>query len=214
MVGINYGTILSYTSDVYLSTFPDGTGAWNEVNEYDPTLLNPHETELLIPVKLEFHYPLCKNLFFMAEAGGKIKGIFQRLLYKDGDIGTYTTITSLPYTSGGGKYYEDSGERNMGKISCDLLLGLGLYYKFPYGDLLRFSAGVNISFNNTIEGYYRYYLTGSYGTFAVKDDYIYTQLSYIHTLNFKKAKKYVKSQGFSFSSKKERRIKIFDLLNE
>ena len=78
------------------------------------------------------------------------------------------------------------GNRNMGKISCDLLLGLGLYYKLSYGDLVRFSTGVNISFNNIIEGYYKYYLTESYGTFAVRNDFIYTQLFYIHTLNYKK----------------------------
>jgi hypothetical protein len=104
----------------------------------------------------------------------------------------------------------------MGKISCNLLLGIGLYYKLPYGDLLRFTTGINISFSPIVEGYYRYYkyhLTDSYGTFSVKNDFIYTQLSYIHTFNFLKAKKYVKKQEYSFSSKKEQRKKTIDLLN-
>lgn len=214
VAGINYGTTVSYKGDVFLSTIPLGNGEWDEVNEYDPSVLNPHETELIIPLKLEFHYPMYKNLFFMAETGVKIKGVFERLRFKDGDIGSYETYFYLGYSSGlNTPYYGDWGERNMGKISCDLLLGLGLYYKLPYGDLVRFSTGVNISFNNIIEGYYKYYLTESYGTFAVKNDFIYTQLSYIHTLNYKKAKRYLKSQGSNFSAKRERRKAIINLLN-
>ena len=219
--GINYGTVLSYKSNIYMSTIPDYKGEWEEVNAYDSRFFDLNFKEILFPVKLEFHYPLRKDLFFMAEAGVKIKGLFQRLAYGRDGIGTYITghdfIIDPPYTSGDRpeeiNYYEDWGIRNMGKISCNLLLGLGLYYKLPYGDLLRFSAGVNISFNNIIEGYYQYFLTESVGTFAVKNDFIYTQLSYIHTLNFQKAKKYVKKQDFPFSSKKERRKKIFDLLD-
>ena len=225
-LGINYGKAFSYNSADYLSTVPDGKGGWKEINAYDSfhsdiPFLDTHENELMFPVKLEFHYPLHKNLFFTAETGVKIKGIFQRLAYGKNEIGRYnggsSFINEPQYTSNNKPeqimYYDQQGIRNMGKISCNLLLGLGLYYKLPYGDLLRFSAGVNISFNNIIEGYYQYFLTESYGTFAVKNDFIYTQLSYIHTLNFQKAKKHVKKQDFSFSSKKERRKKIFDLLD-
>jgi hypothetical protein len=74
---------------------------------------------------------------------------------------------------------------------------VGLYYKLRYGDLLRFTAGVNLSFKNIVEGRYIYYLSDSFGTFAVKNDFIYTQISYIHTLNWQKAKKYLKKQELS-----------------
>ncbi len=50
--------------------------------------------------------------------------------------------------------------------------------------------------------------------FSVKNDFIYTQLSYIHTLNFQKAKRFLKRKEVSFSSKKERRKRILDLLND
>jgi hypothetical protein len=40
-----------------------------------------------------------------------------------------------------------------------------------------------------------------------------TMLSYIHTFNWEKTKRYIKKQEYSFSSKKERRKKIIDLLN-
>jgi hypothetical protein len=89
---------------------------------------------------------------------------------------------------------------------------MGLYYKLRYGDLLRFNAGVNLSFKNVIEGEYLYTYLQGIGTFSAKNDFIYTQFSYIHTLNFQKAKKYVKRQGASFSSNKERRGKIIELL--
>ena len=218
-LGINCGTILSYNYDVYLSTIPNYDGTWKEVNRYDaPTPgAEMFDNEILFPIKLEFHYPLCKDFFFTAEAGVKIKGIF---IYEKGEIMSYGSGLSftrcLPDTPGEHEvidYYQDQGVRNIDKINCDLLLGIGLYYKLPYGDLLRFTTGVNLSFNNIIEGYYQYLLTDSYGTFAVKNDFIYTQLSYIHTLNWQKAKKYLKKQEHSFSSKKERREKIIELLN-
>ncbi|MCL1968417.1 MAG: hypothetical protein FWF65_02455 [Bacteroidetes bacterium] len=57
------------------------------------------------------------------------------------------------------------------------------------------------------------YLTDSYGTFSVKNDFIYTQLSYIHTFNWQKAHIYLKKQEYSFASKKERRKKIVEMLN-
>ena len=219
-IGINYGTILSYNADWYLSSVPYMDG-WKEVNKYEGLLSGATSfNEILFPVKIEFHYPLCHGLFFTAEAGAKIKGISKRIYYGKDDyaIGLYSRGKGFFSINADGEiedieYYEDWGYRYLSKIHCDLLLGVGLYYKFPYGDLLRFTSGVNLSFNNIIEGYYQYHLTDSYGTFAVKNDFIYTQLSYIHTFNFLKAKKYVKKQEYSFSSKKERRRKIIEMLN-
>ena len=218
--GINFGTAYSYNRDVYISSYPDFKEGWIERNRYDRSMTSMYDNEILFPIKLEFHYPLRKDLFFMVETGIKIKGIFERLAYGKDGRGVYGRSYSrtVGYDSETDAYicepfYTDWGFRDMGKISCNLLLGIGLYYKLPYGDLLRFTTGINMSFNNIIEGYYRYYLTDSYGAFAVKNDFIYTQLSYIHTLNWQKAKKYLKKQEYSFSSKQERRKKIVEILN-
>jgi len=218
-VGINYGTAFSYNRDVYLSSFWDAQFGWQEINRYEPSLSAMSVKEILFPFKLEIHYPLRKNLFIMADVGIKIKGVFQRLAYGKDGIGVYEkgSDIAVSYDSATNTYYcepyyNDYGVRNVGKISCNLLLGVGLSYQLPYGDLLRFTTGVNVSFNNIIEGYYKYYLTESYGTFSVKNDFIYTQLSYIHTFKFLKAKKYVKKQDWTFSSKKERRKKILEVL--
>jgi hypothetical protein len=216
--GINYGTILSFNHAIFLSTVPDFQGGWEEVNKYESFLNAVYNCEPLFPIKLEFHYPINKNLFFNTEIGVKIKGIRPKIIYEIIEYGrSFAYIIDLPSSSSSNfeqiMYYEDLGWRYMSKIHCDLLIGLGLYYQLPYGDLLRFNFGANVSFKPIIEGYYRYFLTNSYGTYSVKNDFLYTQLSYIHTFNWEKAKKYVKKQEYSFSSKKERRGKILELLN-
>jgi len=222
-IGINYGTILSYERAIDITNFPYPDFMKGKVNRHHSSVSKMYDNAMFFPIKLEFHYPLRKDLFFTAEAGIKVKGIFQRLVYGKDGIGRYSTGVGLPVTPDDydpeydayspKQYYRDYGWRDMSKIYCDLFLGIGLYYKLPYGDLLRFTTGVNVSFHNIIEGYYRYHLTESYGTFAVKNDFIYTQLAYIHTFNFQKAKRYLKKQEYSFSSKKERRKKIFELLD-
>jgi hypothetical protein len=207
--GINFGTITAYKYDAYINNIPDGHGGWEKG---DPIFIDGFSVSFmsfLFPVKLEFHYPLRKNLFFTADAGVKIFP----------NVAAYVDdLAKNPKQFFGGSYAYSMYPSNLDaqksrKITCSLLLGLGLYYKLPYGDLLRFTAGVNVPFNNIVEGNYRYLLTDSYGTFAVKNDFIYTQLSYIHTFKYEKAKRYVKREGLSFASKKERRKKIFALLN-
>jgi hypothetical protein len=221
-IGINYGTIFSYERAIDISNYPNPDFMKGKVNRYHSSVSKMYNNAMFFPIKLEFHYPLRKDLFFVAEIGIKVKGIFQRLAYGKEGWRFYSTglsfVTPDDYDPDDDAYnpktyYADYGWRDMSKIYCDLFLGIGLYYKLPYGDLLRFTAGVNMSFHNIIEGYYRYYLTESYGTFAVKHDFIYTQLAYIHTLNFQKAKRYLKKQEYSFSSKKERRKKIIELLD-
>jgi hypothetical protein len=112
-----------------------------------------NNSEVLFPIKLEFHYPISKNLFFNTEIGVKIKGLRPGPTFKWREYGMYYYFED--------RYYEAVGWRDLSKTYCDLLLGLGLYYKLPYGDLLRFNLGVNVSFKPIIEGYYRYYLTDS-----------------------------------------------------
>lgn len=220
-LGFNYGTSFSYNADTYFSTVPDFEGGWEELNRYERSYMEIHETHYIYLAKLEFHYPMYKNLFFTTEAGVKIKGVWDRLLLPEGSWGSLSRgvgySISPPHTAGDEmeyiEYYNDYGEMDLHQIHCDLLLGLGLYYQLPYGDLLRFTTGVNISFKPIINGYYQYYLTDSYGTFTVKNDFFYTQLSYIHTFNFEKAKRYLKKSGQTFTSKKERRSQILNMLN-
>ena len=47
------------------------------------------DIEIMFPIKLEFHYPLHKNLFFTAEAGVKLKVVLIRLFYGKDATGNY-----------------------------------------------------------------------------------------------------------------------------
>jgi hypothetical protein len=222
-IGINYGTALSYDCAIYWTVIHGFNDVWGTANDYEPLKLAMQDREIMFPIKLEFHFPLYKNLFFTADAGVKIKGIGLRLSYGKNATGNYSSgvgvlIRPIPdddpnVPSDQIDYFDYWGTRNLSEITCNFLMGLGLYYKLPHGDLLRFTTGVNMSFKNIIEGYYYYHLSYNSGFFAVRNDFIYTQLSYIHTLNYKKAKRYLKKQEYSFASKKERRKKIFEMLN-
>ena len=199
-VGINYGTALSYDCAIYWRTIPGYNDVWGIANDYEPMALPMQDHEIMFPIKFEFHYPLPKNFFFTAETGIKIKGVVDRLSgnsdahYRVGSSILVSTSNVPIEECEQNKYFNYWGTRDVSKIRCELFLGMGLYYKLPYGDLLRFTAGVNLSFKNIVEGTYIYYLSNSFGTFAVKNDFIYTQFSYIHTLNWQKAKKHLKKQ--------------------
>jgi len=219
--GINLGRVFSFNYDIYRSNIPDSYGRMIAENQYDKGTYSQgmNKTEILLPIKFEFHYPLLRNLFFTVEAGIRLKGIFERLFFGKQAIGNFENgyvfiLDSLDIPGDEFEtieYYNSSIEWNTAKIRCDVQIGLGLYYMLPYGDLLRFTTGINLSFN-PICGYYIYPLTDSFGTISIKNDFIYTKLSYIHTFNYQRAKKYLKNQKYSFSSKKERRQRIFDLL--
>jgi hypothetical protein len=198
---------------------PDFHGGWKEVNEYERQGVSVHDMEMIFPIKLDFHYPLRSNFFLAAEAGVKIKGILNRI-YDKNLIKRYSYslsyLTYPPYTSGDS--YEETdiffskAYRDISKVRCDLLVGLGFYYKFAHGDLLRFTAGINYAFSPDLIGEYMYLIPLSGGSFFVKNDFFYTQISYIHTLNWQKSKKYLKKQEYSFASRKERRGQIYELL--
>jgi len=220
-IGINYGTALSYECAIFWRSISGFNEGRSTANTYQPCHSPIQDEEIIFPLKFEFHYPLRKDLFFTAEAGVKLKGVVHRLSYGKGATASYSSGTTVlvpptpndpnvPYDQI--DYFDYWGERNISEIHCNLLIGIGLYYKLPYGDLLRFTTGVNLSFKNIIEGHYVYQLSQSWGVFTAKNDFIYTQLSYIHTLNWQKAKKYLKKQEFSFSSKKERRQDIIKML--
>jgi hypothetical protein len=220
-IGFNYGTALSYDCAIYWRVIPGFNDVWGTANTFSNLGLTLQDREIMFPIKIEFHYPIYNNFFFTSEVGVKLKGIQHRISYGKDAKGTYRASISvlvvnpeLPFgPSDEILYFDYKGEREISKIHCNLIMGIGFYYKLPYADLLRFTAGINMSFGNIIEGTYIYYQSDGWGKFTVRNDFIYTQLSYIHTLNWQKAKKHLKKQEeYSFTSKKERRGKILELL--
>ena len=204
-IGMNFGTVLTYNYKFFRDRRPDTFEVWEKASKYER---QDYEIGSHFPIKFEFHYPLRSNFFLTAEAGIKLKGIFNGIVYGNRQMKMYTHVLSYEETD----IFLTRGYRDISKVRCDLLVGLGFYYKLPHGDLLRFTAGINHAFSPDLVGEYMYLIPLSGGSFAVKHDFIYTQISYIHTLNWQKAKEYIKNQEYSFASKKERREKILELL--
>lgn len=212
--GFSIGTSTSYKEAPFLGIFPEANGSVIEINEYDFPL-DFRDLDYHIPIKFEFHYPIHKNFYFMAELGCSITGFCHRSAYMTGlQIGTnefsfngvdYNYVRNMydifhgGFKSGTQMVYENVFTRTNGKITCELFAGAGIYYKLPYGDLLRLSIGYNAALCTTFEGRYNYFLSNSTGKCEVRHNCIYTQLGYFHTFAYEKNKHCQKRQNASKS---------------
>ena len=100
---------------------------------------------LSVPLKFEFHYPLCDNLLFTVSAGARIRTPFSAFAYgfssTEGDIETQRD-NDLSSNS--------LFDRNV--FYADILLDAGLYYQLPNEDYLRFSVGLNAATTDFMQG--------------------------------------------------------------
>lgn len=206
--GINVGTGTSYKESPFIGTIPDADGEMMAINEYDFPL--PYrELDYHVPIKFEFHVPIHKNFYFTSELGCSITGFCHRSAYMTGQtIGNEFPFNSIDLNHvrsmydvifGGSKsetpmVYENVFTRTNGKIVCELFAGAGIYYKLPYGDLLRLCIGYNAALHTTFEGKYNYFLSNSTGKCEVRHNCIYTQLGYIHTFVYEKNRRCLKRQ--------------------
>lgn len=244
--GGNGGVELSYHFAKYFGVAigaRKGTSiAYNEIPFYGDIILlgegrlpgvettAPHttfrENDWFVPFKLEFHYPIAKNFYIMAEVGGTINAFLQKERAEDPTnkfFEFYCTDHLSPAYLYPQREYQPRPEtvyyhsyfyRQDNKIEYDLNFGAGIYYMLPYGDMIRFSVGYNRAFRDFFRGSYKYYRfhNGDNGTFSIKHDYIYTQLAYIHTFNYEKVKKMFTYQERVFNSNKERRNEILKFM--
>jgi hypothetical protein len=222
--GLNYGYVFSFGYKYHMTEglqLYDGYEPYLSKGRYEKFLGETiHKKEWVFPLKLELHFPLCRNLYFTTDIGIKIKGVENSLIYEKGDFGSYeigVSVQTEPATPDSiiypAAFFDILGKQPLYGINIDLVIGAGLYYKLPYGDLLRLTTGVNLAFKDFMSGYYGYWLHDTYGTFSARHNFLYTQLSYIHTFNYKKARNWLKRNNISFSSKKERRRHIYEMLN-
>ena len=100
---------------------------------------------LSVPLKFEFHYPLCDNLLFTVSAGTRIRTPFSAFAYgfssTEGDIETQRD-NDLSSNS--------LFDRNV--FYADILLDAGLYYRLPNEDYLRFAVGLNAATTDFMQG--------------------------------------------------------------
>jgi len=207
-VGLNVGTIRSYLFEYYMR----GSKIWdNGIDDY-VCIPDNYKLDFLVPVQFEFHYPLKHNFYFTASVGMKLKG----LLYcykKEYNYSHEHVISAVTDKQDDAiDIFEMGYEKDLAKLEVDFLSSVGVYYRLPYADLLRLTIGANVSLNNSISGYYKYFDPLSSGTFTINNNFLYFQLSYIHTFDFKSIKKQAKKNNLSFSSKKERNKYLLNLL--
>jgi len=166
-LGLNFGTFRVFN---FKPHFDDAPGAdlddpdfwwYNQFHHYS---MIPN---LLLPLKFEFHYPFNDKLAIVADIGAKF-AFGYKMDYADGDIWIST--------------YEDIA---MKPLYVSLVTDVGLYYRLPYGDLIRGSVGANVGFQHVSDGEYQYKNPGcnvqGEGTFFTRNTNFNLQVAYIHT---------------------------------
>lgn len=208
-LGFEYGTsaTISFKKLVPYSSFHLGEDVF-EVNQ------NPIQfKQFSIPLKFEFHFPISNYLFFTSNFGIRFKNISSLFIKNDQNL-----ISGIIFGEG---FYNDQGipfnffiaefyQRSM-KLNIDYLMNIGVYFKLPYYDILRFTFGLNISPQNDVYGTYFYPISQSYGKFLFKNNQINFQIAYIHTFQYFKAKKFIKYTSETKLSRKEMKSKIHKL---
>lgn len=212
-VGVNYENGGYHIEKPYLSD-PNELGVNIKGTHYALYYTQEFVREIAIPIRLEIHVPLCKNLYLFSETGVSLAGFLSRKQYKAGDRNDYTPFYQHSLeTATGQVYYSSWMKRTSDRIRCDLQMGIGAYYHLPYGDLLRLTFGANMSFESSYQGKYLYHPTGSTGTYDVFHRYLYLYIGYFHTFDYERVAGQFKKQGVVFSSNKEKYKKIRGVLN-
>ena len=100
---------------------------------------------LSVPLKFEFHYPLCDNLLFTVSAGARIRTPFSAFAY-----GFSTTEGDIETQRDNDLNSNSLFDRNV--FYVDILLDAGLYYRLPNEDYLRFAVGLNAVTTDFMQG--------------------------------------------------------------
>ncbi len=180
-VGLNFGTasVMRYHVDWEPNS---DMMPWNTINR---TLWNAY-----FPVKFEFHYPVGKNFWLMSDLGVKFSHNYYR-----GTLSRYSDIVTISDVDEDGNVtYTDAVWNTtvvapMKKTLTDLVFDMGFYYQLPYGDLLRFSAGLNAPLYNFLEGDFTLLYPDGHetgGNITSTNTHLNFSAAYIHT--FKRSK--------------------------
>lgn len=195
-LGIDYGTTLHSGSrhiNIPLSQYYEGMedqvttfGVYDVIHQFQ------------IPLRMEFHFPLYNsNWMFCSAVGVNFVNVFETIGYAvskknffpNSSVSDIFTVSiqkenenEIPVLEG-----ELSRPKEMTrKLEADLFLNLGVYYRLPYNDLIRFQAVFNYSFKDRMTGKYTYLATpNECGTISYRHNYIGLELAYIHCFKTK-----------------------------
>ena len=145
---------------------------------------------LSLPLKFEFHYPLCDNLLFTVSTGVRIRTPLSAFV--EGFDGTEGKIQTQAYTFQDDLNIQYSSVYDKNVFNADILFDAGLYYRLPNEDYLRFAVGLNAATTDFMEG--RESMegtlvvppTGGYIKSSHRNNHLYFQIAYIQSFNKKR----------------------------
>lgn len=192
---LNYGTTGALRLKFY----------WQEGNPETIKRNYLYGTGLSMPVKFEFHYPISPKAWAVVDAGVRIRMPWNTFIHGyDRDHSELGENNSSDYSE---QLSEDNPlilnynyiDRDI--LNLDILAGVGMYFRLPNNDLLRWNVGLNAALRQFAIGSYVhriYNATNStmlpqedeyqdiLGDFSLRNHFFYAQIAYIHT--FKNAK--------------------------
>ncbi len=142
---------------------------------------------LSLPLKFEFHYPLCDNLLFTVSTGVRIRAPLSA--FADGFSNTKGKIQTEAYTFQDYLNIQYSSVYDRNVFNVDILFDAGLYYRLPNEDFLRFAVGLNAATTDfmqgteSMEGTVVVSPTGGYIKSSHRNNHLYFQIAYIQSFN-------------------------------
>ncbi len=142
---------------------------------------------LSLPLKFEFHYPLCDNLLFTVSTGVRIRAPLSA--FAEGFSNTKGKIQTEAYTFQDYLNIQYSSVYDRNVFNVDILFDAGLYYRLPNEDFLRFAVGLNAATTDfmqgteSMEGTVVVSPTGGYIKSSHRNNHLYFQIAYIQSFN-------------------------------
>ena len=142
---------------------------------------------LSLPLKFEFHYPLCNNLLFTVSTGVRIRAPLSA--FAEGFSNTKGKIQTEAYTFQDYLNIQYSSVYDRNVFNADILFDAGLYYRLPNEDFLRFAVGLNAATTDfmqgteSMEGTVVVSPTGGYIKSSHRNNHLYFQIAYIQCFN-------------------------------
>ena len=142
---------------------------------------------LSLPLKFEFHYPLCDNLLFTVSTGVRIRTPLSA--FAEGFSNTKGKIQTEAYTFQDYLNIQYSSVYDRNVFNADILFDAGLYYRLPNEDFLRFAVGLNAATTDfmqgteSMEGTVVVSPTGGYIKSSHRNNHLYFQIAYIQSFN-------------------------------
>ncbi len=147
---------------------------------------------LSLPLKFEFHYPLCDNLLFTVSTGVRIRAPLSA--FAEGFSNTKGKIQTEAYTFQDYLNIQYSSVYDRNVFNADILFDAGLYYRLPNEDFLRFAVGLNAATTDfmqgteSMEGTVVVPPTGGYIKSSHRNNHLYFQIAYIQCFNKQRKK--------------------------